>query len=367
MRIGLDYRAAAGYPISGIGRQNLALEQAFREHPDVQLQLFGVAPYDHPVRRVMHAPRWAAPLNSVVHRLPDRLRFEGQFLPAALRDAGIQIYVANINMGLPLGRKPADIRYVLQLHDLFQLTQHNSHGSRLKARIYRMTDYLSIAWSLKVADQIWVPSQFTANEAARMFPRIKAKLRVIPLLVEAFKGEPADIAQLHLPLRYWLCVGTREPRKNIKWFVDAWQTARMQFVDTPELVLVGGDDPLTEAQRQLPGLHVLSGLSDAELHAVYKNAERLWQPSTSEGFGLPVIEALNSGTPVAVATGSSLDEVAPPDSPRFSPLDSGNLIRLMGTLSQAPEEDPAIATEWTQRYQLKAFCERVHAALEELR
>ncbi|MCF5422415.1 glycosyltransferase, partial [Pseudomonas syringae] len=189
MRIGLDYRAAAGYPISGIGRQNLALEQAFREHPDVQLQLFGVAPYDHPVRRVMHAPRWAAPLNSV-HRLPDRLRFEGQFLPAALRDAGIQIYVANINMGLPLGRKPADIRYVLQLHDLFQLTQHNSHGSRLKARIYRMTDYLSIAWSLKVADQIWVPSQFTANEAARMFPRIKAKLRVIPLLVEAFKGEP---------------------------------------------------------------------------------------------------------------------------------------------------------------------------------
>ncbi|NVL44695.1 glycosyltransferase family 1 protein, partial [Pseudomonas syringae pv. actinidiae] len=49
MRIGLDYRAAAGYPISGIGRQNFALEKAFRAHPDVQLQLFGVAPYDHPV------------------------------------------------------------------------------------------------------------------------------------------------------------------------------------------------------------------------------------------------------------------------------------------------------------------------------
>ena len=80
-----------------------------------------------------------------------------------------------------------------------------------------------------------------------------------------------------------------------------------------------------------------------------------------------MIEALNTGTPVAVATGSSLDEVAPPDSPRFSPVDSGNLIRLMGTLSQAPEEDPAIARDWTQRYQLKAFCERVHAALEELR
>ncbi|ATV18782.1 glycosyl transferase family 1 [Pseudomonas avellanae] len=366
MRIGLDYRAAAGYPISGIGRQNFALEKAFRAHPDVQLQLFGVAPYDHPVRRLIHAPRWAAPLDSV-HRLPDRLRFEGAFLPGALRDAGIEIYVANINMGLPLGRKPAGMRYVLQLHDLFQLTQQNNHGSRLKARVYRFTDHVSIAWSLKVADQIWTPSQFTADEAARLFPAIRDKLRVVPLLIERFQGEPADITQLRLPQRYWLCVGTREPRKNIKWFVDAWQTARMQFADTPELVLVGGDEPLTEAQRQLPGLHVLSGLSDAELHAVYKHAERLWQPSRSEGFGLPVIEALNVGTPVAVATGSSLDEVAPPHSPRFSPDDSANLIRLMGSLSPAPEEDPAIALEWTQRYQLKAFCERVHATMEELR
>ncbi|EGH64567.1 group 1 family glycosyl transferase PslI, partial [Pseudomonas syringae pv. actinidiae str. M302091] len=183
MRIGLDYRAAAGYPISGIGRQNFALEKAFRAHPDVQLQLFGVAPYDHPVRRLIHAPRWAAPLDSV-HRLPDRLRFEGAFLPGALRDAGIEIYVANINMGLPLGRKPAGMRYVLQLHDLFQLTQQNNHGSRLKARVYRFTDHVSIAWSLKVADQIWTPSQFTADEAARLFPAIRDKLRVVPLLIE---------------------------------------------------------------------------------------------------------------------------------------------------------------------------------------
>ncbi|EPM83905.1 glycosyl transferase, group 1 family protein PslI, partial [Pseudomonas syringae pv. actinidiae ICMP 18804] len=47
--------------------------------------------------------------------------------------------------------------------------------------------------------------------------------------------------------------------------------------------------------------------------------------------------------------------------------DSANLIRLMGSLSPAPQEDPAIALDWTQRYQLKAFCERVHATLEELR
>ncbi|MFH7365586.1 glycosyltransferase family 1 protein, partial [Pseudomonas syringae pv. tagetis] len=73
------------------------------------------------------------------------------------------------------------------------------------------------------------------------------------------------------------------------------------------------------------------------------------------------IEALSSGTPVAVATGSSLDDIAPPDSPRFSPVDSGILIRLMGTLSHAREDDPSIARQLTERYQLIAFFERVHA------
>lgn len=366
MRVGLDYRAAAGYPTSGIGRQNIALEDAFRAHPDIQLQLFGVAPFEHPIRRHVHVPKWSTPIDSV-HRLPVRLRFEGLFLPKAIRDAEVQIYVANINMGLPLGRKPAGMRYVLQLHDLFQLTQHNHHGSRLKARVYRCTDHLSIAHSLRVADRVWTPSQFTADETLRLFPWARDKLRVVPHLVEGFKGEPADIADLQLPPGYWLCVGTREPRKNIAWFVEAWQTARMQFGNIPDLVLVGGDECLSEAQRQLPGMHVLRGLTDAQLQAVYRNADRLWQPSKAEGFGLPVIEALSVGTPVAVATGSSLDEISPPDSPHFSPTDSGALIRLMGSLADAAREDPQTSEAWAARYGVDAFRQGLYAALEELR
>ncbi|KQQ57237.1 glycosyl transferase family 1 [Pseudomonas sp. Leaf127] len=366
MQIGLDYRAAAGYPFSGIGRQNLALEAAFRAHPQVSLQLFGVAPHDHPIRKRIFAPRWATPLDAV-HRLPERLRFEGLFLPGALRDAGIELYVANINMGLPLGRKPDGLKYVLQLHDLFQLTENNSHGSRLKAQVYRHTDRLSIAHSLRVADQVWVPSQFTADEARRLFPWAQDKLRVLPHVVAGFAGEPADIGALGLPERYWLCVGTREPRKNIAWLVEAWQTARLRTAQVPDLVLVGGDEPLSPAQRSLPGLHGLRGLQDAELHAVYAQAERLWHPSRAEGFGLPVIEALGTGTPVAVASGSSLDEITPPDSPRFVPGDSAALVRLMGVLASAGPEDPQPLKDWAAQYGVDAFRQRIHAALETLR
>jgi polysaccharide biosynthesis protein PslI len=364
MRVGLDYRPATGFPNSGIGRQNIALEQAFRAHPAAQLQLFSVAPLDHPIRRIAHCPRWPTPMDGI-HRLPERLRFEAQFLPRALREADVQLYLANLNMGLPIGRKPAGMRYILQLHDLFQLTLSNAHGSRLKAMIYGQTDRLSIGHSVRVADRVWTPSQFTADEAVRLFPGARGKVRVLPNLVEGFSAEPVELDP-PLPARYWLCVGTREPRKNIPWFVQAWQVARRQFPKTPDLVLIGGPDGLTTTQREQPGLHIRSGISDGQLHHVYRNAERLWHPSYGEGFGLPVVEALGVGTPVAVANGSSLDEVTPEHSPRFSPTDQAALIRLMGVLSTAEPEAPEAHMAWADGYGVEAYRKRFNALFEEL-
>ncbi|ROL66983.1 glycosyl transferase family 1 [Pseudomonas protegens] len=366
MRIGLDYRPAAGYSNSGIGRQNLALEEALRANPEVSLQLFGVAPEDHPLRRRVHCPRWGAPLQGV-HRLPGRLRFEGGFLPGALREAGIELYICNFNMGLPLGKKPQGLRYVLQLHDLFQLTLSNSHGSRLKERIYGLSDTLSIAHSVKQADRIWTPSQYTADELVKRFPGAREKVRVLPNLVSGFHGEPADISDLQLPERYWLAVGTREPRKNIPWFVGAWQAARQQSPDVPELVLIGAPEHLPGELRTLHGLHFLSDINDRQLHAVYLKALRLWQPSYAEGFGLPVIEALSVGTPVAVASGSALDEITPASSPRFSPTDSTALSQLMVQLASTPTEDPETLKAWAAGYAESAYRQRFDELLEELR
>lgn len=366
MRIGLDYRPATGYPNSGIGRQNIALEEAARANPNTQVQLFSVAPFDHPIRRLAYCPKWSTPLNGI-HRLPERLRFEGLFLPKALRDAEVQVYICNMNMGLPLGRKPEGMRYVLQLQDLFQLTLKNSHGSQLKARIYGITDRLSIAHSLKVADRIWTPSQFTADECIRLFPETRDKLRVLPALVSGWSDAPSDLQGWTLPERYWLCVGTREPRKNMGWFIDAWQSARRQFENVPDLILIGAPEHLPPAQQALPGLHFLSDISDAELHAIYARADRMWQPSYAEGFGLPVVEALGVGTPVAVASGSSLDEITPPGSPRFSPTDTGALINLMGTLANTEKEDPEVLKTWAAGYGPKAFNRRFDELIEELR
>src|SRR5690606_4895735 len=249
-----------------------------------------------------------------------------------------------------------------------QLTQRNHHRSRFKALAYRLIDWLSIAWSIQRADRIWTPSSFTASELARLFPRAAAKVRVLPNLVPGFTAAPADLTARRLPERYWLAVGTREPRKNMPWFVEAWGKARQADPAVPALVLVGAAEDLPESLRDLPGLLVLQGLQDAELHALYQAAERLWQPSYAEGFGLPVVESLSAGTPVAVARGSALEEVAPADAPRFAPHGPAALIELMTRLAkQPPATDRASLRAWAERYGVPAYRTRLAELLDELR
>jgi polysaccharide biosynthesis protein PslI len=365
MRVGLDYRPATVAPQSGIGRQVLALEQALQGLPQTELLRFSEAPLAHAQRASACCPPWAGPLDGL-QRPQVRLRFEARFLPRALAEQRIELYIATANMGLPLGRKPAGRRYALLLHDLFQLTEHNHHSSRLKALAYRAIDTLSIAWSVWIADRVWCPSQFSANEAARLFPFARAKLRVLPNLVPGGATVSAP-PPAQLPARFWLAVGTREPRKNMPLFVDCWRQARQQSTAVPNLALVGHPHDLPAELRDLPGLHWLSNLGDAELQALYAAAECLWQPSYAEGFGLPVVEALSLGTPVALARGSALDEVAPPASPRFAAHDRVDLNAcLLRLAAQPPERDQPALRDWAARFAYPAYVARLQQLLLEL-
>ncbi len=366
MRVTLDYRPAISFPKSGIGRQNIALEQALSCIPSVDLRLITPAPFDHPIRQSAVCPTWEIKSVNGQHRLPLRLRFEGLFLARYLREQSIDIHINNFNMGLPLGLKPRGTRYILQLHDLFQLTLQNHHSSALKERIYRCTDALSIRYSIWCADRIWTPSKFTADQVTLHYPWAREKLRVLPNLVEEAPRDISLPAHLNVPARFWLAVGTREPRKNIPWFVTQWAQARQTNAAVPDLVLVGERNDIPYKQRQLPGLHFHHDLQDQELYALYRRTERLWQPSFAEGFGLPIIEALSVGTAIAVARGSALDEIAPTDSPRFAPDDGPALIKLMHELAIAPKHDRQQAIIHARRFQRQAYQQRLLELLKEL-
>lgn len=364
MRVGLDYRPGISNPNNGIGRQNVALATVLGQLPDVELHLFTPAPADHPLRSKAHCPRWVSPANGQ-QRLPRRLRFEFGYMPWALRRLGIDVHISTFNMGLPLPPRPAGVRYVLQLHDLFQLQLKNHHSTWLRETVYRISDNLSIRYSVQVADRIWTPSQYSADEVARVFPAAAHKVRVLSNLVPTFTQEPV-LPTLPLPSRFWLLVGTREPRKNVPWFIEHWQKARLTDPAIPDLVLVGGGEFVPHEQRALPGVYIMPALGDAELQGLYCAAERLWHPSYAEGFGLPVIEAMAAGTPVAVASGTSLDEIVPTGTPRFSPYDGAAVIELMHRLAHPDEPDRQALQAWARRYSEQPYRARVAELLQEL-
>lgn len=265
-------------------------------------------------------------------------------------------------------RKPSGVSQVLLLHDLFRLTLRRPPATPWRALASRVVDQAAIGHSIASADAIWTPSRYTTAECGRLYPSHAHKLYVLPDAVAPLPP-PSERSQLALPLppRYWLLVGTREPRKNADLFLRAWLDARRQHYDTPDLVVVGAPRDVGPELQRLNGVHWFEAIDDAGLARLYVDAERLWQPSYAEGFGLPVLEALAAGTPVAVAEGSALEEVAPVDMPRFDPHDRHLLAQLMIRLSResvvgSAEQRRAFA----QRFAPNAYAARVAALLDEL-
>ena len=368
MKVGLDFRAVTAAPQSGVARQVLALYEGIRQRHDTQVLPFTAAPFDHPHRAKAVCPSFASPVTGL-HRPTERWRFERHFLPEAVGVHDIDVYVATVNMGLPMGLSAAQrrrTRWVLQLHDLFQITQRQRPTAAWRAAAYRVLDRFSIRHAVGIADAVWVPSDHTARTLIALLPHASERVRILPnaVPVDAWRCVQQDV---FAPPRYWLVVGTREPRKNVRWFVAVWAQARERWPELiPALVLVGHPDDVPGAPD---GVRFVHGIADAQLASWYRQAERLWHPSVAEGFGLPVVEAAACGTPVATAWGSALDEVTPPGSPRFDPQDTAALLDLMHQVAaqrSGPADAPERLVQWARRFDLPAHAQRVDELLGEL-
>jgi glycosyltransferase involved in cell wall biosynthesis len=161
------------------------------------------------------------------------------------------------------------------------------------------------------ADVVIVPTAAVADELARHLTlrRVEVVGEGISAAVGTLPGDADErVLRLRLPDAYALVVGTLEPRKGLDVAVAA--TASATWPELP-LVVVG---PSGWGDLHLPDdgagrLRQLGRLSDPDLAVTYHRASVVLVPSRSEGFGLPVIEAMAHGIPVVTSDASALVEV----------------------------------------------------------
>jgi glycosyltransferase involved in cell wall biosynthesis len=213
----------------------------------------------------------------------------------------------------------AAVPVVVTMHDA---TFFSDPGLHLPGKVRFFTAWTKL--SARRARRVIVPSEATKSELLRHAGLGSDRVAVIPHGVDSAVFRPptsSEVARLRsrLGLRddetFVAFLGTLEPRKNASLLVRAWGSATQAGLDRMTLVLAGArgwDQELDRAIADLPaGRRVLlTGYLPAEdLPALLGAAELVVYPSTGEGFGLPVLEAMACGAAVLTTPRLSLPEV----------------------------------------------------------
>lgn len=183
--------------------------------------------------------------------------------------------------------------------------------------------------SVSKARHVIAVSRQTADDLMRYFETPAAKIEVVYNGVgeEFTPAAPDEAARLatwrsdhNLPERFLLYLGTLEPRKNLPLLLRAfarWRGATSRDNDDIKLVIAGGKGwfydevfTLTQELALADSVHFPGFIPGADLPQWYRAALAFVYPSRFEGFGLPLLEAMASGTPVITSQAPSLLEVA---------------------------------------------------------
>ena len=190
---------------------------------------------------------------------------------------------------------------VMTLHDLSPWLDPSWHSEA--GRIRNRTPVLL---RLGLASIVIAPSEAVRRQAIDRFHLRPERIVSVPLGASPMLAPAAPEPSPGPP--YFLYVGTLEPRKNIAFLIECWREVRKTH--PVDLKLVGrrrGDFPELSPE---PGLQILGPTPDQELPALYSGAIAFVYPSHYEGFGLPVLEAMQCGAAVITSRDPAIMETA---------------------------------------------------------
>jgi glycosyltransferase involved in cell wall biosynthesis len=216
-----------------------------------------------------------------------------------------------------------------------------------------------------LATMIITPSEAIRKAAIQRFHLMPDRVAAVPLAA-SLQFRPITVAPAAMP--YFLFVGTLEPRKNIACLLEAWREVRK--TRNIEMVLAGRARADFRAPEPEPGLRVLGAVPEEDLPRLYSGALAVVYPSLYEGFGLPVLEAMQCGAVVITSRDPAITEVAGGAAVQVDGSDSRGLVAALGAVADAPSSFAQVrerALERAAQFSWRTTAERTREVYDEAR
>lgn len=301
---------------SGLSRYAQQLVSALADRGDALLTVFCPADYDPPA-------------NLATHELVQFTKVKARGRVSRLGFEHHQIAGLVANHDVLLSASPAlpircQMPMLAMVHDLIPL--HYPQGHRKATVSYTR-------WNLgnacRVASRLLSNSQATKDDLVSTFHVDPDRISVTPL-GPGNTTPPVQAEPVQPP--YILCLGNLEPRKNLPMLVRAFGTLQKTH---PNLTLKLVGAPRDEAKDAAPtgnGIEWLGYVADEQLPKLFAEASVFAFPSLHEGFGLPVLEAMRFGAPVAASNIPAVTEVGGEAIATFDPNDAASAVHVIGGL-----------------------------------
>jgi len=251
---------------------------------------------------------------------------------------------------IPIGLSQSRIKSVVTIHDLiFMRFPHYF------AYLDRIIYFRKFKYAAKNADLVIAISEQTKQDIIHYLRIDARKIRVVyqgcqDVFKKQYTAKQKEdiITKFNLPEKFILNVGTIEPRKNLLTLVKA-----MEHVETHLLVVGSAKSSYAKevkeyiiSNRLENKITFLKGISNQELAILYQLADIFVYPSLFEGFGIPIIEALYSKTPVITTQNGCFKEAGGPDSIYLKdPEDTMELVDKIEKILLKEDMRKEIATE----------------------
>lgn len=221
-------------------------------------------------------------------------------------------------------------RSVVTIHDVSFLYFPNEF---LKKDLYQLTNWTR--YSVQRASSIIAVSQTTKNDVIRQYGVDEKKVVVIH---NGYTPSPGNTLRKKNQQPYILYVGTLQPRKNITTLIAAFERFHTLH-PTFRLKIAGKKGWMYEATMRAAhtspaasAIDLLGYVRDEQKQDLYRDAFCFVLPSLYEGFGIPLLEAMDNGCPVVAANAASLPEVGGDACLYFDPHKSDALLEVLQQL-----------------------------------